>query len=233
LTQLRTNLLQPTISYTQEWQDRLKQDPIVAVKGIVFSDKTGTLYIDESDDKSTITQLAEKLVSANVTSEQDWVKLTKRWYRFRYVNGASAQGEFILLQDIDKSGELRSGILASPGVVVNTQLTGSYVSVDAVIALNGTLSTEIDFRNFKYLSIRMPDAWTAATLTIKGSATAGGTKRVIKNDVGVAFAPMTVAVDEIYSIDVQSLMLAGVFFLSLEASVAQAAERTIKVMMKA
>jgi len=144
LTQLRTNLLQPTISYTQEWQDRLKQDPIVAVKGIVFSDKTGTLYIDESDDKSTITQLAEKLVSANVTSEQDWVKLTKRWYRFRYVNGASAQGEFILLQDIDKSGELRSGILASPGVVVNTQLIGSIMPlVDSIIPAFAVSTTAV------------------------------------------------------------------------------------------
>ena len=144
MTQLRTNLLQPTISYTQEWQDRLKQDPIVAVKGIVFSDKTGTLYIDESDDKSTITQLAEKLVSANVTSEQDWVKLTKRWYRFRYVNGASAQGEFILLQDIDKSGELRSGILASPGVVVNTQLIGSIMPlVDSIIPAFAVSTTAV------------------------------------------------------------------------------------------
>ena len=79
----------------------------------------------------------------------------------------------------------------------------------------------------------MPAEWTAATLTIKGSAVTGGTKRTIKNDVGITFAPMTVAVDEIYSIDVQSLMLAGVFFLALEASVAQAAARTIKVMLKA
>ena len=144
MTQLRNNLLQPTISHTQEWQDRLKQDPIVAVKGIVFSDKAGTLYIDESDDKSTITQLAEKLVSANVTSEQDWVKLTKRWYRFRYVNGASAQGEFILLQDIDKSGELRSGILASPGVVVNTQLIGSIMPlVDSIIPAFAVSTTAV------------------------------------------------------------------------------------------
>jgi len=116
---------------------------------------------------------------------------------------------------------------------VPTVLTGSYVSVDAVIALNGTLSSEIDFQKYKYLSFLMPSEWTAATLTIKGSAVAGGTKRIIKNDVGITFAPMTVAVDEIYTIDVQSLMLSGVFFLSLESSVAQAAARTIKVMLKA
>jgi len=41
----------------------------------------------------------------------------------------------------------------------------------------------------------MPDGWDAATLTIKGSAIAGGTKRTIKNDSGETFTLMTVAVD--------------------------------------
>ena len=113
------------------------------------------------------------------------------------------------------------------------QLTGRYEVQDAVIAAAGTVSTEIDFRAYKYLSFLMPAAWTAATLTLKGSAVTGGTKVAIKNDTNTTFPAMTVAVDTIYSVDVNALMAAGVHFLALESSVAQVAERTIKVMCKA
>ena len=114
------------------------------------------------------------------------------------------------------------------------QLTGSYLLQDAVIAINGTVSSEIDFRNYKYLSFLMPAAWDAATLTIKGSAVAGGTKVNIKNDTNTTFPAMTVAVGTIYSVDVNALMTAGVHYLALVASAAQTtAARTIKVMCKA
>jgi len=116
----------------------------------------------------------------------------------------------------------------------NVSLSGSYLIQDAVIAQNGTESTEVDIQKWKYIAILMPAGWDAATLTIKGSAAAGGTKRTIKNDVGQTFPTMTVAVDTIYSIDANALMLAGVHFISLVASAAQTtAARTIKVMCKA
>ena len=116
----------------------------------------------------------------------------------------------------------------------NVILSGSYLVQDAVIAKDGTESTEVDIQKWKYISILMPDGWDAATLTIKGSAVSGGTKRTIKNDVGQTFPAMTVAVDTIYSIDANALMLAGVFFISFVASAAQTtAARTIKVMCKA
>ena len=108
------------------------------------------------------------------------------------------------------------------------------MAIDAVIAQNGTESTEVDIQKWKYISLLMPAGWDAATLTIKGSAVAGGTKRVIKNDAGQTFPAMTVAVDTIYSIDANALMLAGVHFIALVASAAQTtAARTIKVMCKA
>lgn len=125
-------------------------------------------------------------------------------------------------------------VVTDPSYPLDAQLTGSYLVVDAVIALNGTVSTEIDFRNFKYLSFLMPAGWDAATLTIYGSAVAGGTKVAITNDAGVVFPAMTVAVDKIYSVDVHALKLAGVHYLALVASAAQTtAARTIKVMCKA
>lgn len=113
------------------------------------------------------------------------------------------------------------------------QLSGSKV-VDAVIAKDGTVSTEIDFSDSKYLSFLMPAGWDAATLTIYGSAETGGTKVAIYNDAGVVFPQITVAVDKIYSVDIHALKLAGVHYLALVASAAQTtAARTIKVMLKA
>jgi hypothetical protein len=113
------------------------------------------------------------------------------------------------------------------------KLSGSYEQVDAVIALNGTISSEIDFRKYKYLSFLMPAAWTAATLTLKASAVTGGTKVDIVDDGGTAFAAMTVAVDKVYTVDTQALQIAGLHWLALVSSEAQVAARTIKVMLKA
>ena len=120
---------------------------------------------------------------------------------------------------------------AAPGVV---KLSGSTVEViDCVIANEGTVSTEADISKYKYFSFLMPAGWDAATLTIYGSAVAGGTKRVIKNDAGQTFPVMTVAVDTVYSIDSAALMLAGVHFISFVASAAQTnGPRTIKLMCK-
>ena len=114
------------------------------------------------------------------------------------------------------------------------QVTGSSVEViDCVIADEGTVSTEADISKYKYFSFLMPAGWDAATLTIYGSAVAGGTKRVIKNDAGQTFPVMTVAVDTVYSIDSAALMLAGVHFIAFVASAAQTtAARTIKLMCK-
>jgi len=118
--------------------------------------------------------------------------------------------------------------------VYTVQLSGSYLVQDAIIAKDGTESTEVDLQKWKYISFLMPAGWDAATLTIKGSAVTGGTKRTIKNDVGQTFPAMTVAVDTIYTIDANALMLAGVHFIAFVASAAQTtAARTIKVMCKA
>jgi len=108
-----------------------------------------------------------------------------------------------------------------------------YKEVDVVIAQDGTISTEIDFREYKYISFLMPAAWTSATITVKGSAVAGGSKVVITGDDGTAFPAITVAVDKIYSVSVSALLLAGVHYLALVSSAAQTAARTIKVMLKA
>ena len=115
----------------------------------------------------------------------------------------------------------------------NVQLSGSKVT-DAVItiATDAKVSSEIDFRNYKYLSFEMPAAWDTATITIKGSSAAGGTKVDIVNDAGVAFPAMTVAASKIYSVDLHALKIAAIPYLALVSSADQTANRTIKVMLE-
>jgi len=144
--------------------------------------------------------------------------------------------------NVDEDGKLQVGGITTVGIDQTTpgttnkvvaELSGSKV-IDAVIDISedAKVSTEIDFRNYKYLSFLMPAAWDTATLTIYGSAVAGGTKVPIKNDVGQTFPLMTVAVDTIYTIDANALMIAGVQYLAFVSSADQTADRTIKVMLE-
>ncbi len=104
--------------------------------------------------------------------------------------------------------------------------------VTVTIPNGGTQSTEIDFRGAKHIAFLMPAAWTAGWLTIRGSAEAGATKRAIRNDANLAFPNMTVAVDTLYSIDINALMLAPNAYLAFVCENPQGAEREIVVMMK-
>ena len=113
------------VSFTQDMQDRfVYSNPVGFVSGEIHSDKAGTLYLEESDDAGTTwTQTDTTTVSAGTTTSLPWTKLTKRWFRFRYKNGAASQGSFILLQQVEGMGFA----LPSSSGALTTQLTGSYV----------------------------------------------------------------------------------------------------------
>lgn len=92
--------LKATDSYSQYGQDRLGPILISKIKGAAYSDREGTLFIEQSNDNvswSTITSLE---VKANTLSETDWVDLSQRYYRFRYANGNLQQSEFLLYQSL-------------------------------------------------------------------------------------------------------------------------------------
>lgn len=111
---LTTTPLGGGASYTQAGQDRLNRSPVVnRVKGEVWADQAGTLYLEESENNSTWTATRTVAVSAGITAQVPWTILTKRYFRFRYVNGATAQTGFILVQQT-----------GGPGMR-NTVLTGS------------------------------------------------------------------------------------------------------------
>jgi len=140
-----------------------------------------------------------------------------------------------LLYEINLTTGIRKTYQTYDGGTTWTDISNDNCLVlDCVIAKDGTVSTEANISGYKYFSFLMPAGWDTATLTIKGSAVAGGTKQTIKNDVGQTFPAMTVAVDTIYSIDAYASMLASVPYISFVASAAQTtAARTIKLMCKA
>lgn len=89
-----------SVPYPQDKQDRFHDtDPVGGVRGHIYSDQAGTLYLEESDDDgATWSTTSTVAVSASVTAKLDWTAMSKRWYRFRYVNGATAQTKFVLIQ---------------------------------------------------------------------------------------------------------------------------------------
>jgi len=60
----------------------------------VFTDQAGTLYIDKSTDGTTWRQAATAAVAAGVNAQLS-VIMTVRYYRMRYVNGATTQTVFL------------------------------------------------------------------------------------------------------------------------------------------
>lgn len=97
--------LKATEAYSQLGQDRLGAVLVSKVKSWAYADREGTLFIEESDNNNAWTTTAAVNVSAGSLTETDWVYLSKRYYRFRYVNGNLQQSEFVLYQSVG-AGEM-------------------------------------------------------------------------------------------------------------------------------
>ncbi|MCY8544378.1 phage-like element PBSX protein XepA [Bacillus vallismortis] len=97
--------LKATEAYSQLGQDRLGTVLISKVKGWAYADREGTLFVEESENNNVWTTTAAVNVSAGVLRETDWVYLSKRYYRFRYVNGNLQQSEFAVYQSVG-AGEM-------------------------------------------------------------------------------------------------------------------------------
>jgi hypothetical protein len=136
--------LQANMSYIQAGRDRFESGiPAGSVSGLVWADKAGTLYLEESDDDGvTWSQTTNVSVSASTTTVLPWTALTKQQYRFRYVNGAAAQTKFRLVQQtrgmelttVDLSPlENRIDAITSGDTPATAQLTGSNLEAAAVV----------------------------------------------------------------------------------------------------
>ena len=108
-------------------------------------------------------------------------------------------------------------------------------SETATIALNGNLSTEIDFTNYSQMVIHMPADWTAAYIGFKVAPTSGGTYQPLFDSDGsrVQFNPTA---SQSYVVQAE---ISGALFVKLwsqngsGSNTAQLAERSIKVDLKA
>ncbi|MCY8424560.1 phage portal protein [Bacillus vallismortis] len=97
--------LKATEAYSQLGQDRLGAVLISKVKGWAYADREGTLFVEESENNNVWTTTAAVNVAAGVLAATDWVYLSKRYYRFRYVNGNLQQSEFAVYQSVG-AGEM-------------------------------------------------------------------------------------------------------------------------------
>lgn len=130
--------LAANLSFVQGLRDRLSEKPIGAIRGLVYTDRTGTLYLEESDNEGVNWSItATVAISAGVTAELPWTLLTKRWYRFRYVNGAAAQTAFRLVQ---QTRGIEESLTALTNLSEPVSVTGP-VTVDQLktaLDINGT-----------------------------------------------------------------------------------------------
>lgn len=127
--------------FTQGKRDRFNdREPIGSICGLIYSDKAGTLLLEESDDGTTFTTTATVNVSAATNAELAWTDLTKRWYRFKYTNGAAAQTSFALIQqsrglDIIVESSVADGADVTLGAKADAAATVADATPFSVIAL--------------------------------------------------------------------------------------------------
>lgn len=103
---LTTEPLAAGATYTQAWQDTATTSTYY-VAGSVTADQPGTAYVDLSDDgvlvAQTLTVLAFTPATAGTANAQTFThptQITTRYYRTRYVNGATAQGTCAVYQTL-------------------------------------------------------------------------------------------------------------------------------------
>ncbi|MFA1792506.1 phage portal protein [Bacillus velezensis] len=107
MAELLTNTpLEAIEVYSQFGQDRLGAVLINRAQGWAYSDRSGTLFIEESEDNNSWTASHSVAVKGGVLTASGWVSLTKRYYRFRFENGNQKQSEFVLYQSVGTGGDM-------------------------------------------------------------------------------------------------------------------------------
>ncbi|MFP3671635.1 phage portal protein [Bacillus sp. SIMBA_031] len=107
MAELLTNTpLEAIEVYSQFGQDRLGAVLIDRAQEWAYSDRSGTLFIEESEDNNSWTASHSIAVKGGVLTASGWVCLTKRYYRFRFENGNQKQSEFVLYQSVGTGGDM-------------------------------------------------------------------------------------------------------------------------------
>lgn len=158
---LTNTLLAANGTYTQATQDRLVEIVVSRVKGYVHASHTGTLTVEESDDGATWVTISTSSILVKTMLETGWINLSKRYFRFKFVNGATAQTTFTLHQALDAG----SKDLQLTGSNAKTVPTQNAVSVGATNGIS--TSSWVDCSGFTDISITMlNDAASASSINL-------------------------------------------------------------------
>jgi len=135
-------------TYTQDVIDRPHPNegeiPQGQWRGWVFADQAGTLYLEESNvATSGFTTTSTKVVAAGVSAIVPWTELQKKYARYRYVNGNTNQGVFILIQyykGVDKTPVMSNdGDFVTLGTKNDTAVIDPAASSTVTAGLKGIL----------------------------------------------------------------------------------------------
>jgi len=126
-------------TYTSPMVDRPEQEmPDGYMRIWILADQSGNLYLEESHNGTNWTTTSSAVVSAGVSSILAWTKLSRRYSRCRYVNGATPQTSFIMIHytkgvDIDPV-MVADGDIATLG----TKADAKNIDPNASASLNAT-----------------------------------------------------------------------------------------------
>ncbi len=205
-TQITDAPLAASAPYEQAWQDS-EALAVTFVGGSVYADQAGTLYIDFSNDDTntagtSATSLAFTPASAGTPDSNMLpypVEIPTRYFRFRYVNGSTAQSVFQLYQTPMAQWSPRTvGLSGSlvPQLGWNKYI-GTYSVTFAASAAAATVET---------VAVPIPaDVQKDALYLVSvNNPTALATSVTVTFNNGVKFGGSTTDYSEVTSVDVAS-----------------------------
>lgn len=192
--------------FTQSEQDRFRdQDPTGGIRGLIYSDQAGTLVLEESDDGASWSTTATVSVSAATTAKLDWTSLTKRWYRFKYTNGATAQTKFVLVQQV------RGMELADVQLSASIEHEGWAVSASADNALATATKAAVAGKSHRITAIFASYSGSkTGLLQIKDGAAVIFEQYIVNADVISLPAPLKITAGNAVSAELAASGTAGI-----------------------
>ena len=151
------------------------------VRALGWSDEAGTLTLEVSDDRTTWTTLGSALTfTADVINTFEWTTLTKRYWRWKFVNSATPQTIFKLLED--KVPDF-NGLPAATSNLVTLQ--------DAAAATdNGTV---LDVLGFGTAALQVSGTFSA-TVTFESTVDGTNWVAILGHNAGTgSLSPLSVA----------------------------------------
>lgn len=181
-------------------QDRLGSEHLAEyVRAIAWADQAGTLTLEESDNGSSWSTTGSALtVPASDLAVFPWTQLTKRYWRWKYVNGGTAQTNFRLfeektpdLQRVESSSRRSDGVLHRSNISATDKVAApGTLTLSGQTITGGTLNPATTYY-VQVAAVSLQDGSGhiigVTTLATEASAAPGGANNALR----VAFAAVT------------------------------------------